>query len=400
MSDTATLTPDDDGQDKKKRGRRGEGTIYWDAVKGEFRGELSLGYAPSGKRKRVRVYGATKSEVRDKFKEAREEHENGVKGSNKYTVADAVDDWLKRGLNGRNPKTVDKLRTLAYGHVVPSLGKAKLRKLEADDVDDWLAIKKERLATRTLKDILAILRRAIAHAQRRNRVLRNVAELVEVPEGQAGRPSKALPIDQAATLLEASKRTSIHAYLVLSLLTGIRTEEARALTWKRVHLQPGDGLPPYVEVWRSVRKGGDTKTRRSRRTLALPAPVVAVLAAHRAKQDKLREKAGKHWHDKGLVFATRFGTELDAHNVRRALRIALKKAKLPPDWTPRELRHSFVSLMSAAGAPVELIARLVGHSDTNTTETVYRHELRPVITEGAEIMEQLFKAHEGDDSER
>jgi integrase len=65
---------------------------------------------------------------------------------------------------------------------------------------------------------------------------------------------------------------------------------------------------------------------------------------------------------------------------------------LPVEWTPWELRHSFVSLMSAHGAPVELIAHLGGHTTTATTETVYRHELRPVITEGADIIGKVFAA--------
>ena len=56
-----------------------------------------------------------------------------------------------------------------------------------------------------------------------------------------------------------------------------------------------------------------------------------------------------------------------------------KSAALPPlaagldphEWTPRELRHSFVSLLSD-GVPIEQISRLVGHSGTTTTETIYR----------------------------
>jgi integrase len=59
-------------------------------------------------------------------------------------------------------------------------------------------------------------------------------------------------------------------------------------------------------------------------------------------------------------------------------------------WTPRELRTSFVSLLSHRGVSIEEIARLVGHASTRTTEMVYRRELRPVITTGAEIMDQLF----------
>jgi integrase len=49
-----------------------------------------------------------------------------------------------------------------------------------------------------------------------------------------------------------------------------------------------------------------------------------------------------------------------------------------------------VSLMSHSGVAIEEIARLVGHASTRTTEIVYRRELRPVITTGAEIMDQLF----------
>lgn len=58
-------------------------------------------------------------------------------------------------------------------------------------------------------------------------------------------------------------------------------------------------------------------------------------------------------------------------------------------WTPRELRRTFVSLMSDADMPIEH-SRLVGHSSTAVTEQVYRKELRPVLTRGAEAMDQIF----------
>jgi integrase len=55
-----------------------------------------------------------------------------------------------------------------------------------------------------------------------------------------------------------------------------------------------------------------------------------------------------------------------------------------------QLRTTFVSLMSHREVSIEEIARLVGHASTRTTEIVYRRELRPVITTGAEIMDQFF----------
>ena len=70
----------------------------------------------------------------------------------------------------------------------------------------------------------------------------------------------------------------------------------------------------------------------------------------------------------------------------------------PARWTPRELRHSFVSLLDDANVPIEKISRLVGHADTTTTETVYRFQIRPVIQDGATAMDEIFP--DDDDDER
>ena len=227
-------------------------------------------------------------------------------------------------------------------------------------------------------------------AQARDKVKRNVALLCDIPQGRPGRPSKSLTLAQAGALLAAAENTPLHAYIVVSLLTGARTEELRPLTWSHVDLEAN---PPFIMVWRSVRAGGKTKTRKSRRTLALPQRCVDVLRDHREQQRLIREQAGGRWHDSDLVFPSRSGTPADASHVRRSFRKVTEAAGLnPADWTPRELRHSFVSLLSDAGVPIEQISRLVGHSGTTTTETIYRKQIRPVITEGAEVMDRLFPA--------
>jgi len=373
----------------KRRGR-GDDAIYFDKSKGSYVGAVSLGYTAAGARRRRKVYGKTKAEVRDKLKELRTEIETGITSSARCTVTDTVRRWLDVGLKGRDPHTIDKCRTLAENHIVPAIGAAKLRDLTADDVDDWLECKASELATSTLQELLSILRRSITLAQRRDLVARNVASLVTAPKGTEGRPSKALTMDQADAVLTAASRSRLHAYIVVSLLTGIRTEEARALTWDRVHLQQAGEMPPHIEVWRSVRAHGDTKTKKSRRTLALPPQAVDVLKAHKAQQAKDRLAAGGLWQDTGLVFCTQVGTALDAANVRRGFRSVVTAAGTAGSWTPRELRHSFVSLLSAHGVPVESIARLVGHASTTITESVYRKELRPVLTDGAEVIGSIF----------
>jgi integrase len=185
----------------------------------------------------------------------------------------------------------------------------------------------------------------------------------------------------------------LYAYVVLSLLVGVRTEEARALRWDHVDLE-GDPdaeppVPPHVDVWRSVRAHGDTKTRKSRRSLGLPRMAVEALAEQLQRQATVRQRAGTLWQDNGLVFTTAHGTQFDAADVRRSLRMICRKAGIAQEWTPRELRHTFVSLLSDNGTAIEEISRLVGHSSSNVTETVYRHQIRPVITVGAEAMDKI-----------
>ena len=68
--------------------------------------------------------------------------------------------------------------------------------------------------------------------------------------------------------------------------------------------------------------------------------------------------------------------------MRRAFKQIREDAEIGADWTSREPRHTFVSITSERGVPVEEIAHLVAHSNTSTTETVYRMELRPVISHG------------------
>jgi integrase len=76
-----------------------------------------------------------------------------------------------------------------------------------------------------------------------------------------------------------------------------------------------------------------------------------------------------------------------------AFKAITKRAGLGETWTPRELRHSFVSIMSDNGVPLETIADLCGHASTAVTEEVYRHQFKPEITKSAETMNTIFNQH-------
>lgn len=354
---------------------------------------VSLGFGPNGKRLRRKVTGSTKASVQDRLKKLHEEIDSGVRTTPNYTVRRAAEDWLREGLVGRSAKTVKKNENV-LAPILTSIGGRKLRELSAGDVQHALTVMSGTYSSAAVVMGHNALTRTIRHAEARDLVGRNVATLVDTPKGQVGRPSKSLTLEQASALLTVTEGTRMHAYISLCLATGIRTEEARELRWDHVDFGDPSARPPVpasAAVWRSVRADGDTKTEKSRRTLGLPEMAVEALKDHQDRQETEQLVAGVQWSEHGLVFATRTGGALDAANVRREFKAACRAAKIGEHWTPRELRHSFVSLMSSSGVPVEEIARLAGHSNTRTTEVVYRRELRPVLTTGAEAMDRLFK---------
>jgi integrase len=371
---------------------------------GRWRGVVSLGNGPDGRRIRRKVSGKTRAAVQDRLRTLHGDLDAGVKARPNYTLRRAAEDWLQEGLDGRSAKTVKKNENV-LAPILTAIGARRLRELTADDVHQALTTMAARYSTAAVAMGHNALTRVIRHAEARDLVARNVATLVDTPKGQAGRPSKSLTLDQASALLTAATDARMRAYIALCLGTGIRTEEARALRWEHINLGDPSTDPPVpasAAVWRSVRAHGDTKTEKSRRTLALPQLAATALRTHKQQQAAHRHTTGTRHSEQDLVFATRTGAALDAANVRREFRAICKAANIGQSWTPRELRHSFVSLMSTSGVPVEEIARLAGHSSTRTTEVVYRRELRPILTTGAEVMDTIFtrqtRASEPDNS--
>jgi integrase len=349
--------------------------MYFDHANNYWVAAVSLGYK-AGKRVRRKVTGRTKTEVKVKLRELRRDLDSGVRSSATYTVGDALGDWLANGLSGRSART----KELYQDSVKPlseQLGDVKLKELTAGDVQETLDALAGRLSTRSLQIIRNCLERAIRHAEVRDLVGRNVAALVKAPAGRAGRPSKSLTLEQAQELLRSAGGSRLYAYVVLSVTTGLRTEELRALRWNEVDLDAGT-----VAVYRALRATADTKTPKSRRVLSLPRLAVQALRAHLDRQAGDRLLAGALWQDHGLVFASSIGTPLDHHNVRREFRRITQAAGLGTDWVPREMRHTFVSLLSSNGTALEDIADLVGHKGTATTETVYRKVIVPELRRG------------------
>ena len=183
-------------------------------------------------------------------------------------------------------------------------------------------------------------------------------------------------------------------------MTGLRPGELLGLRWEDVDFAAGvirvrkclKALPdPATGGRRLVLE--DLKTERSRRTIQMPRQVVEVLLALRKEQAALKLRLGTAYDVRGLVivFGDRAGAPRWPQDVRRYFKALCGRAGIGESWTPREQRHTFVSVLSDSGVDIEQIADAVGHINSTVTKTTYRHQIADKITAAATVMDAVFR---------
>jgi integrase len=440
-------------QPKKRYRDHGDDGISWDKTNKCYRGTISLGFK-DGKRVRRTVRGKTKAEVKDKLDMLHVEIKAGIRTPATYTIEQCVKDWLDS--IERDDHTLATWRSQANKWIYPRVGTTKLKDFTAADADRFFGELAASLGKRSLTMIKSTLRRSIRRAQVHSLIGRNVLELIDLPAGQPGHPSRAMTEAQAAKVLKtASGRGTGYVRVVKASkgrygathaatetgdlacgtkphkdapMTGV-SQEPKEVTCRSCRAQLGIdetdntnlrlealfvlsitlGLRPgelrqltwdhvdlnrgVVHVWRSASKTGATKTPKSKRSLVLPKRAIAALTAHRARQDYERREAGESWHANDLVFCHENGTPYTSDALNWRFSKMTRRAGIG-HWHAHEGRHTAVSIMSNNGVPIQEISNTVGHKSTHVTETVYRHVIVPAIRGGATIMDGIFDQDE------
>ena len=365
----------------------GEGSIYFDTSKDCYRAAVEIGRDANGKRRRRRLSGKTKSEVRRRIKEFERQRDDGMSTDGaSITVAALFEHMFNTVLPARDlsPSTIDNYHWSA-DKILPALGHIRLRALTPENIETLLAAHSH-LSRSSLNRIRTVLGTALFEAERRAWVLRNVAKLAITPPSHTTH-RRALDEDQARRLLATAAGHRLEAAILIGVTRGLRPGEILGLRWADLEL---DTDPAVMQIRQALKhhKGhlsfGPPKTPKSVRSLVIPPVVLTALRPHRARQAAERLVAGAHWADHDLVLCTEIGTPIDPSNFRRSFQ-ALTKAAGLGSWVPYEMRHSAVSLLSAAGVPIEHLADLAGHTDTRMVAAVYRHT-GAAIDAGAEAI--------------
>jgi integrase len=357
----------------------GEGSIYKRMKDGKlirFDGAISY-IGDDGNSKRHTVYGRTRADVRDKLGTARERLDAGapVRDATR-TVADWLAQWRATTLaaSDRKPATREMYAHLSRKHLEPApFGAITLDRLRPNDIEALILKCRDRgLSDSSVRSVYTVARLALDGAVRDGLLARNPAAVVKRP-GVARREAKHAAAVDVTALLTAADGLRYRDALVLIAATGMRRGEALALRWTDIDLDAG-----LVAVRGTLgRVGGklvvsEPKTDRSRRTVPLGAPLVAMLRARRRQQAAEQLRAANQWPNSGLVFTTELGTLVEPRNILRTVETAAAKAGME-GVVVHTLRHSAAVAWLAAGVHIKAVADLLGHASIAVTGDVYGH---------------------------
>jgi integrase len=360
---------------------------------------------PDGTRKSL--YAKSPEEARRKLTETQRNLDRGaiMPRDERLTLATYLADWLRtKQTKLGSPRTYDRYEELVRLHIVPRIGRRPLARLTWEDVErlqaDMLAERRDdgrpRYSPSTVQRVRTCLHGALKDAVRKDLLARNPCELVAAPASPR-REMKTWSPEQARTFLAAAADDRLYALFVLALSTGMRQGELFGLRWSDVDLEHAE-LHIAVARQKSRSQGLNVlaapKTESGRRTVPLITVdgmnAVAVLKAHKAAQRIERFTVGPEWHDFDLVCCSSVGTPLDPSNVDRHVYAPIVTRARLPLIRFHDLRHTAATNLLAAGVPVEVVSRMLGHADVATTLRYYRHVRPTELRRAADVMGQLL----------
>jgi integrase len=310
----------------------------------------------------------------------------------KATTAEFLNRWERdwASLNV-SPKTFERYSELLRRHVVPHIGHAPIQKLRPAALAELYAkLTRAGLAARTVGHVHRCLHRALGHAVQWSVVAQNAAAHVSPPPVQS-EEAQSLQSDDVRVLLDKlqTRRGRLLYTVALVLLgTGMRRGELLALRWE--DLVDGGKLKIERSLEQTRQHGlrfKSPKTRHGRRTIALPASIVAELHAHRKAQQEHRLKLGQgRVPDDALIFANWDGEIRNPDALTKEWAACMKQNGMP-QIKLHSLRHTHASQLIASGMDTITVSRRLGHGGPAITLSVYGHMFSNTDDRAAEIME-------------
>jgi integrase len=303
----------------------------------------------------------------------------------KATVSVYLKSWLADYVKPNlSPRTHELYRYMADKHITPNIGNIPLTELKSQQLQKIYADKlSSGLSNRTVQLIHITIHKALVSAVKTGLLNRNVADSVDIPKVKR-HEMKTMSEADLQKFLEAAKKTPYYSLFYTLLFTGLRRSEALALRWQDVNL-----MLCKISVTRSMKyldkaeKGDkisfkETKTAKSRRSIALTPSTAILLRAHQEKRKRALKTLNpkfdpeKDFDQKELIFCNHDGSPLLPNSITHAW-IKLTRHCGLDGIRLHDARHTHASLLLKQGVLPKIVQERLGHASNAITLDLYSH---------------------------
>lgn len=307
----------------------------------------------------------------------------------KTTLADYMDDWLAGKKINVKRRTYENYAGLVKRHILPSLGKMELQKIEPRHIQNLYTHLAESgsLSDENIQKVHTILNDALKQAKAWKIIQDNPAELVKRPTARK-KKLEVWTLDESQTFLQAAEGDPLHIVFLLALTTGMRQGEILGLRWKDI-----DWGSRIISVTQILNHDGNefevgAKTLSGVRPIRIDQNTVSELEKHRKWQVERRMKFADVFEDHDLVVCTRFGGPVSPRNVNRTFKRLIEKAGVK-EIRFHDLRHTHVTFLIKQRHTPQAIAERLGWADTRMIDN-YAHILPDIQEDVAESFGAMF----------
>lgn len=326
----------------------------------------------SGRRRRPSKTCDTKTKaLAEKRKMLSEYGGSRVGTAEKQTVAQWLERWFKKNIKDKKALSTQKCYKLAIDrHISPYLGRKQLKKLSAEDIEDWIdAVKKDGVGDRGCQLAFIVLRSALKRAKRLKKIIDNPCLDVDQPKYEAPE-AEVFSKEQASRMFHEAEGVRLGPLFQLAFATGARQGELLGLEWDSVDFEAG-----VIHIKQQLIEGtgffeisSTLKTKTSRRSIEIPGSVLAALNDHRAAM--LKEKhLGKY------VFVGTHGGLLRKSNLDKIWRRFQRSCDIESPLGFHSTRHTYCTLQLCANVAPKMVARVTGHKNVAVLLNTYSHIL-------------------------
>lgn len=338
------------------------------------------------------IYGKSSPEITQKERTLLKEFESGIVIGDETTVGEWAGTWFNTYKAQLKYKTKEAYLNAYNNHILPYIGKHRLRDVRAVDVQrimNAVATNSESLQSKVLNTSRQMFNAALLN----HLVADNPTIGIKIKKNTKDDKIKFLSQKQYENLIEQIQNEQAKLFCAVCLYTGLRREEALGLMWSDIE---GEELTVSRAVTFQANQANidqSLKTKAANRTVPIP--------------DVLKELLYTYPKKNLYLFTNKWGGVMSQTAFRRMWEkvkcdvpnpllneVINEKNKEPYPLHPHMLRHTYATILYNADIDLKTAQYLMGHTDIKVTANIYTHIEKHVVTKSSKKINDFLSGNE------